>query len=137
MSKTKIVEKIVRFELFLTVIGQNYVKVTNRKTFQNKIFQNWILRNTHVVTKGLIFKKLRNCAKLEFRKSGIGQFCAKWLLRMIAQIVFFSQKLMRKERKILRFGPQKSISFANGNPTHLLLYQLQDRAENCQYILYG
>jgi len=33
--------------------------------------------------------KLRNCAKLEFRKSGIGQFCAKWLLRMIAQIVVF------------------------------------------------
>ena len=38
MSKTKIVEKIVRFELFLTVIGQLYVKVTNRKTFQNNIF---------------------------------------------------------------------------------------------------
>ena len=38
MFKTKIVEKIVRFELFLTVIGQLYVKVTNRKTFQNKIF---------------------------------------------------------------------------------------------------
>ena len=63
-NKTKIVEKIVRFELFLTVIGQNYVKVTNRKTFQNKIFQNLILRNKHVVTNHLIFKKLRNCAKL-------------------------------------------------------------------------
>ena len=37
MSKTKIVEKIVRFELFLTVIGQ-LCKVTKRKTFQNKIF---------------------------------------------------------------------------------------------------
>ena len=35
MSKTKIVKKMERFELFLTV---NYVKVTNRKTFQNKIF---------------------------------------------------------------------------------------------------
>ena len=37
----------------------------------------------------MIITKLRNCAKLELRKSGIGQFCAKWLLRMIAQIVFF------------------------------------------------
>ena len=36
---------------------------------------------------------------------------------MIAQIVVFCAKLMRKERKILRFVPQKlSKSFANGNP---------------------
>ena len=37
---------------------------------------------------------------------------------MIAQIVvFFCAKLMRKERKILRFVPQKlRKSFANGNP---------------------
>ena len=53
----------------------------------------------------------------------------KWnraILRMIAQIVvffranccfFFRAKLMRKERKILRFVPQKlRKSFANGNP---------------------
>ena len=61
--------------------------------------------------------KLRNCAKLEFRKSGIGQFCTKGHLRMIAQIVFFRAKLKRKERKILRFVPQKlRKSFANGNP---------------------
>ena len=44
--------------------------------------------------------KLRNCAKLEFRKSGIGQFCAKWLLRMIAQIVvFFAQNWCAKKEK--------------------------------------
>ena len=63
--------------------------------------------------------KLRNCAKLEIRKSGIGQFCAKCLLRMIAQIVvFFRAKMMRKERNILRFVPQKlRKSFANGNPS--------------------
>ena len=60
-----------------------------------------------------------NCgiAKLEFRKRGIGQFSSKWLLRMIVQIVVFRAKLMRKERKILRFVPQKlRKSFANGNP---------------------
>jgi len=38
MSKTKIVEKIVRFELFLILSLVDYVKVTNSKTFQNKIF---------------------------------------------------------------------------------------------------
>ena len=69
MSKTKIVEKIVRFELFLTVIGQNYVKVTNWKTFQNNIFQNLILRNTHVVPNRLIFKKLRIAQNLSFVKA--------------------------------------------------------------------
>ena len=39
---------------------------------------------------------------------------------MIAQIVvFFCAKLMRKERKILRFVPQKlRNSFANGNPKY-------------------
>jgi len=38
---------------------------------------------------------------------------------MNAQIVvFFRAKLMRKERKILRFVPQKlRKSFANGNPS--------------------
>jgi len=36
---------------------------------------------------------------------------------MIVQIVVFREKLMRKERKILRFVPQKlRKSFANGNP---------------------
>jgi len=61
-------------------------------------------------------------AKLEFRKSGIGQFCAKSLLRMIAQIVvFFSRKTDAQRKKNLRFVPQKlRKSFANGNPTSSL-----------------
>ena len=97
MSKTKIVEKIVRFELFLTVIGQ-LVKVTKRKTFQNKIFPE-LNSKKHTPSPTVWF--LRNCAKLEFRKSGIGQFCAKWLLRMIAQIVvfFFAQNWCAKKQK--------------------------------------
>ena len=61
----------------------------------------------------LLFKN-RTC---KLRKSGKEQFCAKWLLRMIAQIAVFRAKLMRNERKILRFVPQKfRKSFANGNP---------------------
>ena len=44
--------------------------------------------------------KLWNCAKLEFRKSGIGQFCAKWLLRMIgANCCFFAQNWCAKKEK--------------------------------------
>ena len=44
---------------------------------------------------------MQNCAKLEFCKSGIGQFCAKWLLRMIAQIIvfFFAQNWCAKKEK--------------------------------------
>ena len=40
------------------------------------------MRNRRIV-------ELRNYAKLELGKSGIGQFCAKWLLQMIAQIAVF------------------------------------------------
>ena len=94
----------------------NYVKVTNRKTFQNKILPELNSKKHTHCHQSFEFTKLWNCAKLEFCKSGIGQFCAKWLLRMIAQIVvFFRAKLTRKER--MRFVPQKlRNSFANGNP---------------------
>ena len=83
----------------------NYVKVTIRKTFQNKIFPElnskkhtpsptvWFLRNCRITQNSC-------CAKLKFRKSGIGQFCAKWLLRMIEQrkknFAFRSAKIAQK-----------------------------------------
>ena len=51
--------------------------------------------------------ELRNCARLEFRKSGIGQFCAKWLLRMIAQIVVFSGKTDAQRKKHFAFRSAK------------------------------
>ena len=83
----------------------NYVKVTNRMTFQHKIFPElnskkhtpsptvWFLRNCAKL-------KLRNCAKLKFRKSGIGQFLREMTLRMIAQIVvFFAQNWCAKKEK--------------------------------------
>ena len=44
-----------------------------------------------------------NCAKLESRKSGIGQFCAKWLLRIIAQIAVFSRKTDAQRKKNFAF----------------------------------
>ena len=50
---------------------------------------------------------VRNCAKLEFRKSGIGQFCTKWLLRMIAQIIVFSRKTDAQRKKNFAFCSAK------------------------------
>ena len=47
MSKTKIVEKIVRFELFLTVIGQLCKSDQIGRHSNTRFFQNFILRNTH------------------------------------------------------------------------------------------
>ena len=122
MFKTKIVEKIVRVELFLSVIGQLWSIGRHSKT---RFFQNWIIRNTHC-HQTFDFYEIA-----ELRKTWVSQFEA--ILRMIAQIVvffranccffranrcfFFRAKLMRKERKILRFVPQKlRKSFANGNP---------------------
>ena len=48
-----------------------------------------------------------NCAKLEFRKSGIAQFCAKWLLRITAQIVVFSRKTDAQRKKNFAFRSAK------------------------------
>ena len=86
----------------------NYVKVTNRKTFQSKIFPE-LNSKKHTVTNRLIFTKLRNCAKLEFRKSGIGQFCAKLLLQMIAKIVVFSHKTDAQRNKNFAFRSAKVL----------------------------
>ena len=76
-----------------------------RKTFQNKIFPELNSKKTHTVTNRFIFTKFRNCA--EFRKSGIGQFCAKWLLRMIAQIVVFSRKTDAQRKNNFAFRSAK------------------------------
>ena len=98
------------------------VKVTNSKTFQNQIFPEFRYRrkkpfNTKKYTH-MIITKSRNCAKLELRKSGIGQFCVKWFFNWLRKLLFFRAKLMRNERKNLRFVPQKlRKSFANGNPS--------------------
>ena len=85
----------------------NYVKVTKyRKTFQNKIFQNWILRNTHCHQPFDFYGIAQNSScgiaqNLSFAKCRIGQFCEKWLLRMIMQIVVFCTKnRWAKEEKI-------------------------------------
>ena len=78
MFKTKIVEKIVRFELFLSVIGQLWSIGRHSKT---RFFQNWIIRNTHC-HQTFDFYEIA-----ELRKTWVSQFEA--ILRMIAQIVVF------------------------------------------------
>ena len=98
----------------------NYVKVTNRKTFQNKILPElnskkhtpsptaWVLRNCGIaqnsscgIAQNLSFLKAK---KGNFTRN---DFCV-WLRKLL---------LMRKERKRVRFVPQKlRKSFANGNP---------------------
>ena len=51
--------------------------------------------------------KLRNCAKLEFRKNGKWKFCAKLLLRMIAHIGVFSRKTDAQRKKNFAFSSAK------------------------------
>ena len=83
----------------------NYVKVTNRKTFQNKIFPELNYKKPSP-TVGF----LRNCGiaqNLKFAKRGKGQFCAKWILRMIAQIVVFSLKTDAQRKKKFAFRSAK------------------------------
>jgi len=64
----------------------------------------WFLRNCGIAQNSSC-RIAQN--KLEFRKSGIGQFCAKWLLRMIAQIVVFSRKTDAQRKKNFAFRSAK------------------------------
>ena len=103
----------------------NYVKVTNRKTFQNKIFPElnskkhtaspfvWVLRNCGIAQNSSCgFAQNLSFAKAEKGNIARNDFC-EWLRKLL----FFRAKLTRKERKILRIVPQKlRKSFANGNP---------------------
>ena len=104
----------------------NYVKKTNyRKTFQNKIFPElnskkhtpsptvWVLRNCGIAQNSSCgIAQTLSLAKAEKGNFARNDFCG-WLRKLL----FFRAKLMRKERKILRFVPQKlRKSFANGNP---------------------
>ena len=65
--------------------------INNSKKYTRMIITK--MRNRRIV-------ELRNYAKLELGKSGIGQFCAKWLLQMIVQIaVFFAQNWCATKEK--------------------------------------
>ena len=101
MSKTKIVEKIVRFELLHNWPMVNYVKVTKyRKTFhETRFLQNWILRNTPSPTVWF----LRNCGiaqNLSFAKAEKGIFArndfCEWLCKLL---FFFAQNWCAKKEK--------------------------------------
>ena len=68
MSKTKIVEKIVRFELFLTVIGQLF------KSDQNKIFPELNSKKHTPSQTILILGNCRIAQNLSFAKAEYGNF---------------------------------------------------------------
>ena len=104
----------------------NYVKVTKyRKTFQNKILPElnykkhtpsptvWFLRNCGIAQNS----SCRIAQNLSFAKTELGNFARNDFCGWLRKLLFFRAKIMRKERKILRFVPQKlHKSFANGNP---------------------
>ena len=84
--------------------------MTNRKTFQNKIFPE-LNSKKHTPSPTVWF--LRNCGFPQNSCCGIAQnlsftkteFCAKWLMQMIAQIVFFVAKnwCAKKEKFCISF----------------------------------
>ena len=97
----------------------NYVKVTNRKTFQNKIFPE-LNSKKHTPSPTIWF--LRNCGiaqNLSFAKAELGNFARNDFCEWLRKLLFFRAKLMRKERKILLFVPQKLCkSFTNRYPKY-------------------
>ena len=109
-----------------------------RKTFQNKIFPELnSKKHTHCHQP---FDFLRNCGiaqNLSFAKAELGNFVrndiCEWLRKLL---FFFRAKLMRKERKILRFVPQKlRKSFANGNHIWKKIFPSLSRCEAAVYLL--
>ena len=124
----------------------NYVKVTTyRKTFQNKIFPElnskkhtpsstvWVLRNCGITQNS-------SCGiaqNLSFAKAEKGNFARSDFCEWLRKLLFFRAKLMRKERKILRFVPQKlRKSFANGNPIRNAFWILRIKVFNCHFASY-
>ena len=78
----------------------------------------WFLRNCGIAQKS-------SCGiaqNLSFAKAEKGNFARNDFCEWLRKLLFFRAKLMRKERKILRFVPQKlRKSFANGNPIPISL----------------
>ena len=103
----------------------NYVKVTNRETFQNKILPElnskkhtpsptvWFLQNCGIA-QNISCRIVQN---LSFAKTVKGNLAWNDFCEWLRKLLFFRAKLMCKERKILRFVQQKlRNSFENGNP---------------------
>ena len=94
--------------------------MTNSKTFQNQIFPEFRYRQ-----KAFQFQEIHTYDYneiAELRKTRVAKKRNRAILREMtfanycANCCFFRAKLMRNERKILRFVPQKlRKSFANGN----------------------
>ena len=111
MSKTKIVEKIVRFELFLTVIGQIF------KSDQNKIFPE-LNSKKHTPSPTVLF--LGNCG---MRKTWVSQKRNRAILHEMtfandcANFCIILQNWGAKKEKNFAFRSKKiAQSFAIGNP---------------------
>ena len=116
--KLKLSRKLWDYSSELSLV--NYVKVTNRKTFQNKILPEFNSKKQ----KPFDFYKIAELRKTlvaelcktlvaELRKTWVSQKQNRAILHEMtfandcANCCFFRAKLMRKERKILRFVPQK------------------------------
>ena len=110
MFKTKIVEKIVRFELFLTVIGQLNKSDQYGRHSKTRFFQNWILRNTHRHQPFDFYEIAELCKTLvaELRKSFANGNPMSKLEQIIRQKVKIMQwKLNRKTTKSILSGVLK------------------------------
>ena len=104
------------------------VKVTNSKTFQNQIFPEFRYRQKTFQFQEIHTYDYNEIAEL--RKTRVAKKRNRAVLREMtfandcANCFFFGAKLMRNERKILRFVPQKlRKSFANGKPTYNLVHR--------------
>ena len=94
MSKTKIVEKIVRFELFLIVVGQLCKSDHIGRHSKTRFFPNWILRNTHRHQPFDFYEiaELRKTIVAEMRKTWVSQ-------NDCANCCFFAQNWCAKKEK--------------------------------------
>ena len=101
--------KVGLYVIFL-ILGQ----FTPIQTFQH--WTSWIIRNAHCIAE-LRKTLVAELIKTWVSKNAIGQFCAKWLLRMIAQIVVFSHKTDAQRKKNFAFLSEKiSQKFCEWKP---------------------
>ena len=92
--------------------------MTNSKTSQNQIFPEFRYRLKTFQSQEIQTYDYNEIAEL--RKTRVAKkrnFTRNDFRELLRKLLYFREKLMRNERKILRFVPQKlRKSFANGNP---------------------
>ena len=111
MSKTKIAR-----DFYWTICFGFWYKTFSRKHTPSPIV--WFLQNCGIAQNS----SCRIVQNLSFAKTEKGNFTRNDFCEWLRKLLFFRAKMMRKERKILRFVPQKlRKSFANGNPSHFVV----------------